>query len=244
MEKECFSEQVSSCFRTPVNFALCFACEQHWPVYYKFPLLACVCRCILLSEINFFRMKHYIDNGLDKKYLRDPDYGVNLMKKKAKLGMFEKAEPKLSASFPKEGFKSNLSDSPKVLFGTIWKYMIDAVDSKKKLSTAKPHGLLEMKLIQLNEGENLKQALLRKGIGIDRGNNTLKMNKNHKYFFQIQQLMFLAQRKWTDFVVKGSTGNELYIERVHFDPNFGKRCLSNFVIPFTSMFYSNYLTPV
>ena len=67
-----------------------------------------MCRCILLSEINFFRVKHYIDNALDKKYLRDPDYGVNLKKKKAKLGMLEKAEPELNASFPKEGFKSNL----------------------------------------------------------------------------------------------------------------------------------------
>ena len=87
-------------------------------------------------------------------------------------------------AFPKKALSQIFnSDSPKVSFGTIWKYMIDAVDSKKKLSTAKPHGLLEMKLIQLNEGENLKQALLRRGICIDRGNNTLKMNKNHKIIF-------------------------------------------------------------
>ena len=181
-KKDCFSEQVSLCFQTPVNFALSFACEQHWPVYCKFPLFACLCQCILLSEINFFRVKHYIHNGLNKRYLRDPDNDVNLMKKKAKLGMLEKNEPELSASFPKEGFQSNLSDSPKVSLGTIWKYVIDAVDSKK-LSTAKPQGLLQMKLIQLNEGKNLKQALLRKGICIDRGNNTLKMKTNHQVFF-------------------------------------------------------------
>ena len=66
-------------------------------------------------------MKRYIDKCLDKKYLRDPDSGVNLRKKKAKLGILEKAEPELSANFPKEDFKSDLSDSPKVWFGTIWK---------------------------------------------------------------------------------------------------------------------------
>ena len=37
--------------------------------------------------------------------------------------------------------------------------------------------------------------------------------------------MFVAQRKWADFVVKGSTGDELYIERVHFDPNFWEEVL-------------------
>lgn len=85
-----------------------------------------------------FRVKHYIDYGLDKKYLRDPDGGVNLMKKKASLGLVDQTEPKLSESFPKEGYTSDLSALPKVSFGTIWRYMIDAVDSKKQLSTAKP----------------------------------------------------------------------------------------------------------
>ena len=41
------------------------------------------------------------------------------MKKKVKLGIFGKAEPELSASFPKEDFKSDYTDSPKIWFGTM-----------------------------------------------------------------------------------------------------------------------------
>lgn len=54
-----------------------------------------------------------------KKCLRDHDNGVNLRKKKAQLGLLEKAELEPSASFLKEGFKSDLSNSPNVLLGTI-----------------------------------------------------------------------------------------------------------------------------
>ena len=94
-----------------------------------------------------------------------------------------------------------------------------------------PHGLLEMKLIQLKEAKNLKQALLRKGISIDHGNNTMKMNNNHKYFFQIQQQMFVAQHKRTYFVLKGSTGDELY--NFILILVFVKRCFRNFAISST-----------
>ena len=75
---------------------------------------------------------------MNSKYLRDPDGGINLLRKKAEFGVLEKAEPDLPQSFPKEGFKSDLMGIPKVTFGTVWRYMIDGVDSKKKLSTAKP----------------------------------------------------------------------------------------------------------
>ena len=64
-------------------------------------------------------LKRYINNCLDKKFLRDPYNDVNLMKKKVKLGIFGKAEPELSASFPKEDFKSDYTDSPKIWFGTM-----------------------------------------------------------------------------------------------------------------------------
>ena len=94
-----------------------------------------------------------------------------------------------------------------------------------------PHGLLEMKLIQLKQAKNLKQALLRKAISIDHGNNTMKMNNNHKYFFQIQQQMFVAQHKRTYFVLKGSTGDELY--NFILILVFVKRCFRNFAISST-----------
>ena len=113
-------------------------------------------------------MKCYIDNGLDKKYLQDPDNGINLMKKKAELRIIEKSEPELRASFPEEDFKADLSGSPKVLFGTIWKYINDAVDSKKKLSTDKP---------------------LAKGFNFYKSGNVISMSflkKNGKNYFKSQ----------------------------------------------------------
>ena len=82
-----------------------------------------------------------------------------------------------------------------------------------------------MKLIQLNDSESLRQGLLQRRICKDCGDNHLKMNTGHKYFYQIQQQMFVTQRKWTDFVVKGSTGNELYIERVNFNSEFWESVL-------------------
>ena len=41
-------------------------------------------------------------------------------------------------SFPTEGYSTNLSKIPKVTFGTVWKFMIDSMEFKKQLSTAKP----------------------------------------------------------------------------------------------------------
>ena len=60
------------------------------------------------------------------------------MKKRAELGLLDRQEPQLSENFPKEGFNNDLGSMPNVSFGTIWRYMIDAVDSKRQLSTAKP----------------------------------------------------------------------------------------------------------
>jgi hypothetical protein len=64
-------------------------------------------------------VNNYIKNGLDSKYLRDPDGGVHLLKKKAQLGILDNAEPEPSNTFPKEGFSCDLHDIPKVTFGTI-----------------------------------------------------------------------------------------------------------------------------
>ena len=60
------------------------------------------------------------------------------MKKRAELGLLDRQEPQLSENFPKEGFNNDLGSMPNVSFGTIWRYMIDVVDSKRQLSTAKP----------------------------------------------------------------------------------------------------------
>jgi hypothetical protein len=77
-------------------------------------------------------------------------------------------------------------------------------------------GLLEMKYVQRKEPELLGEALIRKRI-CRMANGNLTMNRNHQYFYQIQQAMYVSKRKWTDFVVMGSGSDELYVERVTFD---------------------------
>ena len=52
--------------------------------------------------------------------------------------MLEEEEPQLSQSFPKEGYKPELKHLPKVSFGTVWRFMIEGVESKKQLSAGKP----------------------------------------------------------------------------------------------------------
>lgn len=65
-------------------------------------------------SLSICRVKNYISNGLDNKYLRDPDDGVNILKKKADISLLEKAEPELRESFQKEGFKNDLINIPRI----------------------------------------------------------------------------------------------------------------------------------
>ena len=67
-------------------------------------------------------------------------------------------------------------------------------------------GLLEMKFIQQSETETLEEALIKKRI-CKAINSNLELNKNHQYFYQVQQQMFVTGKKWEDFVVKGSLCN-------------------------------------
>ena len=69
--------------------------------------------------------------------LIDPDGGVNLAKKKARLGLCENISPKSPDEFPTEGYNDDLSDVPNVDYNMIWKFMVQNV-SGKGTSTAKP----------------------------------------------------------------------------------------------------------
>ena len=63
-------------------------------------------------------------------------------------------------------------------------------------------GVIEIKYVSLNSRETLRDALLRKHIcELVEGQNII--NRNHQYFYQVQQQVFCGKRFWTDFVVKG-----------------------------------------
>ena len=64
-------------------------------------------------------------------------------------------------------------------------------------------GLIEIKYVSLNSRETLRDALLRKRIcKLVEGQN-ITINRNHQYFYQVQQQMFCGKRFWTDFLFKG-----------------------------------------
>ena len=88
-------------------------------------------------------------------------------------------------------------------------------------STTDPHGLLEMKYIQTDGVESLEEDLVRKRICV-KNNTGLTVNRQHQYFYQMQQVMYVSQRNWIDLAVKGSQSSKLYIERVDLDQELWK----------------------
>ena len=61
-------------------------------------------------------------------------------------------------------------------------------------------GLIEIKCVSLNSGETVRDALLRKHIcKLVEGQN-ITINRNHQYFYQVQQQIFCSKKFWTDFV--------------------------------------------
>ena len=98
-------------------------------------------------------------------------------------------------------------------------------------------GLLEIKFIQTVDTETLTDALLKKRmcVSID---GYVRINTKHKYYYQVQHQMFVTGKTWTDFVVKGSLGSSLYIERVEFNSDFWME-----VLPKLNLFYYKYMLP-
>ena len=98
-------------------------------------------------------------------------------------------------------------------------------------------GLLEMKYIQMEESETLEEALIRKRICVN-VSGILEIHKKHQYYFQLQQQMFVANKEWNDFVVKGSRGRSVFIQRVIFDSSFWKTVLHKL-----EFFFHSYMLP-
>ena len=69
--------------------------------------------------------------------LVDPDGGINIAKKKARLGLYEDIGPQSLKVFPNQGYTDDLSDVPYVDYNMIWKFMVENV-AGKGTSTAKP----------------------------------------------------------------------------------------------------------
>lgn len=100
-------------------------------------------------------------------------------------------------------------------------------------SVENPLGVIEVKNIIVKDSEDLSLALIRKSICKSDG----MVNKSHMYYYQIQQQLFVVNRTWCDFVVRGSNG-ALYCKRVPYDPTWWIEKLANL-----ESFYDSYILP-
>ena len=55
-------------------------------------------------------------------------------------------------------------------------------------------GLIEIKYVSLNSGETLRDALLRKHICKLVEGQKITIDRNHQYFYQVQQQMFCSKK--------------------------------------------------
>ena len=72
------------------------------------------------------------------KDIVDPDGEVNLARKRKTLGVAEETDPVVNDEFPLERFTCGVSVLPRISFSHIWRYLIEEVELRKKLSTEKP----------------------------------------------------------------------------------------------------------
>ena len=90
-------------------------------------------------------------------------------------------------------------------------------------------GVVEFKYIQVKPGETLTDVLLRQHICLKvQHNNTviIQLNKNHKYYFQLYQQMFVTEYHWGVLIAQGTDGG-LFYEKVKFTEEFWSPILKN-----------------
>ena len=74
--------------------------------------------------------------------------------------------------------------------------------------TEKTPGVAEFKFIKVKDGETLSGVLIKQHICVksQRGSFSLQLNKNHKYFYQLYNQMFVTEFHWGIFIAKGTDG--------------------------------------
>ena len=94
-------------------------------------------------------------------------------------------------------------------------------------------GLVEIKRI-FTDGLSLKKAVCKRGICRDTSHG-LVVNKNHKFYYQVQQLMLCTESSWTDLVLSDTI--DLIILHVKKNSKF----LSE-KVPKLEKFYDNHIS--
>lgn len=88
-----------------------------------------------------------------------------------------------------------------------------------------PYGLIEAKNVLVQDGETLKDALVRKSVR-KMSETGFKVNKNNMHLFQIQQQLFVVNRDWGVLAILGSKG-EFFNEEIAFEPEWREEKLNN-----------------
>ena len=97
------------------------------------------------------------------------------------------------------------------------------------------HTIVEVKNIQVKEGESHEDAMCRLGVYKKNG-SAIEINKNHGYYHQIQQQLFCTQSNSCHFIV--SSAISTHREVITFDSGFW-----NDILPKLENFYFNHLFP-
>lgn len=88
-----------------------------------------------------------------------------------------------------------------------------------------PYGLIEAKNVLVQDGETLKDALVRKSVR-KMSETGFKVKKNHMYFYQIQQQLLVVNRDWGVLAILGSKG-KFFNEEIAFEPEWWEEKLNN-----------------
>ena len=99
-------------------------------------------------------------------------------------------------------------------------------------------GVAEYKYIQVKPDETLTDGLLRQHICLKEQHNnaeTIQLNKNHNYYFQLCQQMFVTGYHWAVFIAQGTDGGMFY-EKVTSTERFWSPILNKVETSFDNFF--------
>ena len=83
-------------------------------------------------------------------------------------------------------------------------------------------GLLEIKCPFTYRGLSIREYASKAQSCLIIENQTIKLKRNHPYYYQVQCQMGVTERSWCDFFV--ITTKDYFCEMVHFDANFWETC--------------------
>ena len=105
-------------------------------------------------------------------------------------------------------------------------------------------GLVQLKYPSSVQDMTIAEACeMEKGFCIKQKQETVQLDRNHDYFYQVQCQLYCTERAWCDFVVR--TKKDLYIERIYvqFDEHWWQKQLLKIKLFFSTLFRQSWHVP-